>query len=180
MSDPSELIKQATTISEAATPGPWGPIDDYDGVAAHHGWRGLSCPSGNGGHGGDGLVFATHEWDVGLKEVDIEFIATARTLVPELAKALKELDVERRRLNGGWRRANFRMLELMGHMADEEGEIDMEKKVAELIRERDEAQELLRGLQGRHQIASIAVASGLNPDATLDELYEHLAELRDA
>lgn len=88
MTDPNDLIKQATTICEAATPGPWDIIDDYDGVAASHGWRGMSCPSGSGGHGGDGLVFATHEWDVGLREGDIEFIATARTLVPELAAAL--------------------------------------------------------------------------------------------
>ncbi len=89
MNDAKDLINTAATICEAATPGPWEPIDDYDGVATRHGWRGLSCPSGDGGHGGDGLVFATHEWDVGLKDGDIEFIAAARTLVPALAAELE-------------------------------------------------------------------------------------------
>ena len=105
MTDPQELIKQSESICKPATPGPWSPIDDYDGVAAYHGWRGLSCPNGYGGYGGSGLVFATHEWDVGLKEADIEFIAAARTLVPELAKALETATVERDVLDRAWKNA---------------------------------------------------------------------------
>lgn len=101
MTDPQDLIKSATTIHEAATPGPWGPIDDCDGVAAMWDWRGMSCPSGQGGHGGDGLVFATHEWDVGLRKEDIEFIAAARTLVPELSAALEQVTLERDEARAG-------------------------------------------------------------------------------
>lgn len=110
MTDPQELINQATTICEAATPGPW--------VA--------ECPYGTLDIVGAGATLDPRGYANG------EFIATSRTLLPQLAEALKE----------------------------------SEATVATLL--------------GRHQVASIAVASGLEPDATLDELYEHLSELRQA
>ncbi len=36
----------------------------------------------------------------------------------------------------------------------------------------------IEALQGRHMVAPMAVAAGLNADATLDELYEHLGKIR--
>lgn len=86
---PEELISEATTICEAATPGPWSPIDDPEAVVGVPRYRAMRCPKGHGGHGGNGYVFSTtHEWHVGMRAEDSAFIATARTLVPELAAAL--------------------------------------------------------------------------------------------
>lgn len=89
MTDPNELIAQSKSICEAATPGPWQPIDDPESVVGVPRYRAMRCPKGHGGHGGNGYVFSTtHEWHVGMRAEDSAFIATARTLVPELAAAL--------------------------------------------------------------------------------------------
>lgn len=91
MTDPNELIAQSKSICEAATPGPWQPIDDPESVVGVPRYRAMRCPKGHGGHGGNGYVFSTtHEWHVGMRAEDSAFIATARTLVPELATALQE------------------------------------------------------------------------------------------
>lgn len=90
MTDPNELIAQSKSICEAATPGPWQPIDDPESVVGVPRYRAMRCPKGHGGHGGNGYVFSTtHEWHVGMRAEDSAFIATARTLVPELSAALQ-------------------------------------------------------------------------------------------
>jgi hypothetical protein len=73
MSDPQDLIKQATDICEPATPGPWRSEFRMDGM-----WSGV-------------MVDGEHLLQMGYGSVeDAEFIATARTLVPELAAALEK------------------------------------------------------------------------------------------
>lgn len=165
MSDPQDLIKQATAICEAATPGPWGVIDDYDGVASHHGWRSVTCPGGHGGHGGAGLVFATHEWDVGLKEVDIEFIAAARTLVPALAAELERslmahqmtIDTKlfsRRKLESDVVTLARERDESMDEASDAKSLIrELRAHKAELTRERDEARAELKDLHENYNVS---------------------------
>ena len=161
---PQDLIKQSKSICEAATPGPWA----YDGVSEVFDWSELEPEDP------ERDSVAKLSWP----ERDGIFIATARTLVPELAAALSESQVrvvELEHFLASARETNA------GHSADMKflNDTVIHPEREKLKRERDEARELLKVLQGRHQIASIAVASGLNPDATLDELYEHLAELRD-
>ncbi len=111
MTDPKDLIKSATTISEAATPGPF----KIKGQEYGH-WYLVSIEDG-----GDLAEFACED--------DAQFFATARTLVPELAAALKE-------------------------------SID----TAEI-------------LMGLHQVSTMAVACGLEPESTLDDLYKRMSSL---
>jgi hypothetical protein len=75
MTTPQGLIKQATTICEAATPGPWD-------VRAHLVWNGIDDDS-------------IQEPQLAVSNVpicsqkDIDFINVSRTLVEQLAEALK-------------------------------------------------------------------------------------------
>ncbi len=87
-------IARVLELDEKATPGPWSPLDDYDGTNAVHGWRGMYCPKTHGGFGGQGLLFATHLWDVGLMPQDIHTIAEYRTAAPELARECRRHNVE--------------------------------------------------------------------------------------
>lgn len=81
MTDPQDLINQATTICEAATPGPW--VFDFaaDGIFEKD-YR----------EGDDGGVVAALDL---YSKPDGQFIAAARTLVPALASALNAATQER-------------------------------------------------------------------------------------
>ncbi len=71
MTDPRDLIKQATKIHESATPGPWRIVEANSELAIHpDGWCNRICAT-----------------PVGEPD-NATFIAIARTLVPELAAAL--------------------------------------------------------------------------------------------
>ena len=162
MTTPEDLIKSAATIHGAATPGPW-MFDAGSDAITHE------------GRDEDGVVAVLDIYEYS----DARFIAAARTLVPELAAALKysieyrthelqhcearhrmlikerndaraelkESNVERKRLDDGWREANFRINDLMGYQDDNEGDVDIAGRIAELTRERDEARSELARLK---------------------------------
>lgn len=118
MTDPQSLIDTATDIHEAATPGPW----DGDQSA-------MSVSQGS-------IIVCSH---IETND-DVNFIATARTLVPELAAALKEiLDKRNAELDDAWPgtpiglRSDIEQRAIAGHLRGTE--------VRQLTRERDEARE---------------------------------------
>lgn len=77
----NELIKQSEDLCAGATAGPWSAIDDYDGPGGGR-WRGMFANRANR------LVFATLNWDAGMRTEDARFIEEARTLLPEITEEL--------------------------------------------------------------------------------------------
>lgn len=161
---PQDLIKQSKSICEAATPGPFR-MESQASLAGDSRY----CIKAGPEDVRSQLIAEE------ISGANAKFIATARTLVPELAK---DLDMAHSRIAQIASEVGAYASSL-GAVSKGDQPMEIMAAIEKLKRERDEARELLKVMQGRHQIASIAVASGLNPDATLDELYEHLAELRD-
>lgn len=89
-----ELAKRVLELAEKATPGPWA----WD--VAPIGVRGLF--SGKRGVVSNWLAYVD-EADMVVGDADAEFIAQARTLMPELAKRLLEAEEELVIAYRGWR-----------------------------------------------------------------------------
>lgn len=115
MTDPQKLISQATTIHEAATPGPWKFSYGEDCIHEE------GC--------GEDQVVAVLDMYV---KADGEFMSAARTLLPQLAEALRvELEGERKPGESLLTEQHATML-----LSDRE---KLRRENRELTRERDEA-----------------------------------------
>lgn len=147
------LIQKAESLCEAATPGPWS-VDAVTGGLEDYGDEDKVISRGIDGPGEVGLN--TGEQYQMYSAADASFIATARTLVPELAEALSELqtqlsDVVCKKIED-MSEGELRSLCLLNGTTLEETashtryvikaalrQVDLENKMDRLIRERDEA-----------------------------------------
>lgn len=158
MTDPNKLIAQSKAICEAATPGPFTVVLEE----ATPEWflsqlttdqRDSMPPKKATVIGPDGGALY---WGNGFSQADAKFFATARTLVPEMAAALSELqiqlsDVVCKKIED-MSEDELRSLCLLNGTTLEQTaahtryviktaprQVDLENKVGELTRERDEA-----------------------------------------
>jgi len=79
------ILSLVEYVTKNTTPAPWWPINDFGGTREDQRWRAVS------GGNEDGIVFATHEWDTPISDVDMEFICLARTALPLLASEVERL-----------------------------------------------------------------------------------------
>lgn len=132
MTDPNELIAQSKSICEAATPGPW----DYN---ARH-----DCISTADDQP---VAYISHH-----SVPDVEFILTARTLVPELAAALK--------LYQNW---HEKAIELQGPEPGRTPSM-VYSWIVNLKRERDEARAELHKTAALLEVANAVIESSPCPE----------------
>jgi len=141
MSEETEkLIEEADRLSECASPGPWRRGSVH---AAEEVWA--AYPESIAGLAGERLLLRlnpnfTSEHDTG-------FIARARTMVPELAAALRRAETERDealKQSAGWASEARVLRDLRDRLVRAEAERDAQHAlVLKVTAERDEAQQAL-------------------------------------
>ena len=136
MTDLQSLISQATTICEAATPGPWSVYEITGEDIEDCGDADRIISRGIDGPGEVGLNTGV-EYQM-YSSADATFIATSRTLLPQLAEALQESEDRRkessRLLAESIRDTCGQAESLASHAVEQHA-----KHIEELTRERDEA-----------------------------------------